>query len=113
MSSFIALNFLADHIARTHISRFSKLVACFGLASCLALTACTSVKVKLGMKVYLEKIPITSMQATLPKGPGVAPGEKSPLVVAFAQPNGKVLQTEGQGQGSLERPQGDCNGCQG
>jgi hypothetical protein len=101
MSSFSALNFLPDHIARTYMSRSPRLVACLAMASLLTLTACTPVKVKLGMKVYLEKMPITSMQATLPKGPGVAPGEKSPLVVAFAQPNGKVLQTEGQGKGKV------------
>jgi hypothetical protein len=55
----------------------------------------------MGMKVYLDKIPIASMQASLPKGPGIGPGEKSPLVVAFTGPDGKVLMTEGQGQGKV------------
>jgi hypothetical protein len=75
--------------------------ACLGLAFLLALSGCTSVKVRLGMKVYLEKLPITSIEASLPKGPGIAPGEKSPLVVVVTQPDGKVLQTEGAGHGKV------------
>ncbi len=75
--------------------------ACLALASLVALSGCTSLKVKLGMKVYLDKIPLTSMEASLPKGPGIAPGQKSPLVVVFTQPDGKVLQTEGAGKGKV------------
>ncbi len=74
---------------------------CFGLACLLALSGCTPIKVRLGMKVYLEKIPIASIEASLPKGPGIAPGEKSPLVVVVTEPDGKVLQTEGQGKGKV------------
>jgi hypothetical protein len=76
-------------------------VACLGLASLLALIGCTPLKVRLGWKVYLDKTPIASIQATLPKGPGIAPGEKSPLVVMLTAPDGKVLQTEGMGRGKV------------
>jgi len=58
-------------------------------------------QVKLGWKVYLDKTPVKSMDATLPRGPGIAPGEKSPLVVTFAEPSGKVLTTEGAGAGKV------------
>ncbi|HEX4426209.1 MAG TPA: hypothetical protein VH079_12495 [Terriglobales bacterium] len=75
--------------------------ACMATASLLALSGCTSVKVKLGMKVYLAKIPVASIAATLPKGPGIAPGEKSALVVVVTEPDGKVLQTEGKGKGKV------------
>jgi hypothetical protein len=75
--------------------------ACLGTASLLALNGCTSLKVKMGMKVYLAKTPVTSITATLPKGPGIAPGEKSALVVVVTQPDGKVLQTEGKGKGKV------------
>jgi hypothetical protein len=75
--------------------------ACLGLASMLALIGCTAVKVKLGMKVYLAKTPVASIAVNLPKGPGIAPGEKSPLVVVVTQPDGKVLQTEGAGHGKV------------
>jgi hypothetical protein len=75
--------------------------ACLVVASLLALSGCAAVKVKLGMRVYLAKIPVASMEASLPKGPAIAPGEKSPLVVTFTQPDGKVLLTEGQGKGKV------------
>jgi hypothetical protein len=48
--------------------------ACLGLAAMLALTGCAAVQVKLGMKVYLERIPITSIAVSQPKRPGIAPG---------------------------------------
>jgi hypothetical protein len=67
----------------------------------LAMSGCTPVKVKLGWKVYLDKTPIASMKASLPKGPGIAPGEKLPLVVVLTEPDGKVLQTEGAGHGKV------------
>ncbi len=71
------------------------------IAGMIAATGCTSLKVKLGMKVYLEKIPVTSIAVSLPKGPGIAPGEKSAMVVVVTQPDGKVLQTEGKGGGKV------------
>jgi hypothetical protein len=71
------------------------------VASLLALSGCTSVKVKLGMRVYLANTPVSSMQASLPNGPAIAPGEKSPLVVQFTQPDGKILVTEGKGKGKV------------
>jgi hypothetical protein len=69
--------------------------------SLLALSGCTAIKVKLGMRVYLAKTPVSSMQVKLPNGPAIAPGEKSPLVVQFTQPDGKILFTEGQGKGKV------------
>jgi hypothetical protein len=71
------------------------------LISTLMLSGCSSVQVHLGMKVYLEKIPVTSMQASLPKGTGIGPGEKLPLIVTFTEQDGKVLTTEGAGHGKI------------
>lgn len=62
---------------------------------------CSSMKVKMGWRVDLNKTPISSIQASLPKGPAIAPGEKSSLVVTLTQPDGKVLLTEGQGAGKV------------
>lgn len=62
---------------------------------------CSSMKVKMGWRVDLNKTPVSSIQASLPKGPAVAPGEKSPLVVTLTEPNGQVLLTEGQGAGKV------------
>ena len=75
--------------------------ALLGLASVLALSGCAAVKVRLGMRVYLAKTPVSTMEAKLPKGPGMAPGDKSPLVLVFTQPDGKILQTEGEGHGKV------------
>jgi hypothetical protein len=75
--------------------------ACLGMVFVLVLSGCTSIKVKLGMKVYLAKTPVASIAVSLPKGPGIAPGEKSPLVVVVTDPDGKVLRTEGAGHGKV------------
>ncbi|MDR3734012.1 MAG: hypothetical protein P4L10_00580 [Acidobacteriaceae bacterium] len=77
-------------------------IAVLGIASVLGLSGCARLQVKLGMKVYLSRIPnITSMEATLPQDPGISPGEKSPLVVTFKEPNGNVLVTQGKGKGKV------------
>jgi hypothetical protein len=75
--------------------------ACLGIVCLFALSGCTPVKVRLGMKVYLAKTPVASIAVSLPKGPGIAPGEKSPLVAVVTEPDGKVLQTEGAGHGKV------------
>src|ERR1700735_4599766 len=81
--------------------RAARWAVCFALGSLLAMSGCTAVKVKLGMRVYLAKTPVTSMEVHLPNGPAIAPGEKSPLVATFTQPDGKILVTEGQGKGKV------------
>jgi hypothetical protein len=91
-----------QNITKVCLPRLTRIARAAGSGACLlALTGCASVQVRMGMKVYLEKTPITSMQASLPKGPGIAPGEKSPLVVVITEPDGKALQTEGQGGGKV------------
>ena len=81
--------------------RFPRWLACLGTASLLVLGGCTRLQVGLGWKMHLDKVPIASMRASLPKGPGIAPGEKSPLVVVLTEPDGKTLQTEGAGHGKV------------
>ena len=71
------------------------------IVSLLTLSGCASVQVHLGMKVYLDKTPLASMSASLPNGLAIRPGQKSPLVVTFAQSEGKTLQTEGAGHGKV------------
>jgi hypothetical protein len=82
-------------------SLVAQMVAHLGLISLLVLCGCGSVKVRLGLRVSLAKTAVVSMEATLPKNPGVAPGEKSPLVVTFTAPDGTVLVTEGAGKGKV------------
>ena len=72
-----------------------------GLICLFDLSGCAAIQVKLGSRVYLAKTPVASIAATLPRGPAIAPGEKSPLVVMVTQPDGTVLQTEGKGGGKV------------
>src|SRR5579864_9293949 len=92
MHRFVSLFSRALRIAPT---------ACLASVSLLLLSGCTSVKVKLGWKVYLDKTPIASIEVSQAKGTGIAPGEKSPLIVVVTEPNGKILQTEGAGHGKV------------
>ena len=75
--------------------------ACLATILLLALSGCAALQVKLGMKVYLAKTPVTSIEASQPKGPGIGPGQKSSLMVDVTQPGGKILQTEGVGKGKV------------
>ncbi len=74
---------------------------CAAIASLLVLSGCAGVQVKLGWKVDLAKTPVTSIAVAMPKATGLAPGEKSPLVVTVAGPDGKVLVTEGAADGKV------------
>lgn len=86
--------------ARLHRSGSMGWVAPLALASSLALVGCTPIQVWMGWRVRLEKTPIASMAATLPKG-AMAPGDKAPLVVTVVQPDGTPLQTEGAAKGKV------------
>jgi hypothetical protein len=73
------------------------------LAMCaVALAGCSGLKLKMGWRVDLTQVTVASLEVTLPKGPAIAPGQKSPLVVKVTQPDGKVLLTEGQGGGKVQ-----------
>lgn len=76
-------------------------VAFLTLPCLLAQGGCSSMRVKMGWRVDLNKTPVSSIQASLPRGPAIAPGEKSPMVVTLTEPNGQVLLTEGQGAGKV------------
>jgi hypothetical protein len=81
--------------------RSTEMAACLALIPLLVLCGCGSVKVRLGLRISLDKAPVVSMEASLPKNPGVAPGEKSPLVVTFTEADGTMLVTEGEGKGKV------------
>lgn len=80
----------------------SSLAAFLTLLCLLSQGGCSAMKVKLGMRVDLTQTPVASIEVSLPKGPGIAPGQKSPLVVQVTQTDGKVLLTEGQGGGKVQ-----------
>lgn len=71
------------------------------LIAVTGLSSCSAVKVKLGMRVDLTKVDVASIDARLANAPGVAPGQKAPLIVTVTQTDGKQLQTEGAGSGKV------------
>jgi hypothetical protein len=78
-----------------------KAAAGAGLASLLSLGGCSNIQVKLGMRVALANLPVTTMEASQYRNPGIGPGEKKSLVVTFTQPDGTVLVTEGKAKGKV------------
>jgi hypothetical protein len=100
-SSRISNSALSGALRLTRARLALGVASIFALGALLALSGCAAVKVKLGMRLYLAKVQVTSIQAHLVNGPAIAPGEKSPLVAQFTQPDGKILVTEGQGKGKV------------
>ena len=83
------------------VSHATKMAAGIGLVFLLGLSGCSKIQVGLGLRASLAKVPVTAMEASLPKDPGVAPGEKSPLVVTFTASDGKTYVTAGKGKGKV------------
>jgi hypothetical protein len=71
------------------------------LLTLLTLTGCAKVQVWMGIKVSLEKLPITALEARVTQGPGLAPGARSPLVVMITGADGKAYLTEGAAGGKV------------
>jgi hypothetical protein len=84
------------------LSSYVRIAACLGLGSLLALSGCSAIEVKLGWRVSLAKIPVAAIEPSLPKDPGIAPGEKNHLVVTVTDTAGKVYVTTGKGKGKVQ-----------
>ncbi len=81
---------------------FSKRLPGVLLATSLILLAgCNTIQVKLGLKMRIDKVPIATIEATLPNGPAMAPGEKAPIIATLTEPTGVVLTSEGKGKGKV------------
>jgi hypothetical protein len=65
------------------------------------LAGCAAIKVHLGMRVDLSKIPVASIELQQAGKPGIGPGQKSSLVGTVVETNGKTLLTEGAGHGKV------------
>jgi len=64
-------------------------------------TACGPVQVLFGTKVHLAKTPVTTIEAQLSGDPGLAPGQKEPLIASFTASDNKIYVTEGAGKGKI------------
>jgi hypothetical protein len=75
--------------------------AYLALAPAVVLAGCTQMKIDMGMRMLIAKLPVNQMEVHLAKPQGVAPGQRIPLVVTFAGPNGQTWATEGAGRGAI------------
>jgi hypothetical protein len=67
----------------------------------LLLSGCASIKVALGVRTRLQKVPVTALAASLSPGPGLAPGKSARLVIVATTTDGKELVTVGPGHGKV------------
>jgi hypothetical protein len=77
--------------------RFLALIA----LAVVALSGCGSVGVLLGLRTRLDKIPITSLSASLSPDPGIAPGKSERLIIIATAADGTQYVTTGAGHGKV------------
>jgi len=75
--------------------------AFLALAPAVVLAGCTQMKIDMGMRMNVAKLPVNRMEVHLAKPQGVGPGQKASLVVTFTGPNGQTWRTEGAGRGAI------------
>jgi hypothetical protein len=85
--------------SRQHLVSFMRFA--FLASALMAMCGCSTIQVWMGTRVRLEKVSVVSMQANLPQGPAMFPGEEAPLVVTVKGADGKALFTEGAGKGKV------------
>jgi hypothetical protein len=66
-----------------------------------ALSGCSSIEVALGLRMRLDKIPVTALTATLTPAQGIAPGATGLLTLIAATDDGKTYATVGAGGGKV------------
>jgi hypothetical protein len=65
------------------------------------LTACSSIEVGLGLRMRLDKTPVTDLSATLSPDPGLGPGKSGRLIITATTSDAKQLVTVGAGHGRV------------
>jgi len=90
-TSFIFDRAIAKGLVRRNACRiFLSIATAPTITAMFALTGCAV----FSSKIDLKKIPVVSIAASQANGQGIAPGDKSPLVVTVVQPDGKTLTTK-------------------
>jgi hypothetical protein len=87
--------------ARLSVLQVLRRPALLALAPAVFLAGCTQMKIDMGMRMLIAKLPVNSIEVHLAKSQGVAPGQNAPLVVTFAGSNGQSWATEGAGRGAI------------
>jgi hypothetical protein len=74
---------------------------CLVFLGIVALGGCESIEVGLGMRMRLDKVPVTALSATLSPDPGLAPGKSGRLIITATTSDAKQLVTVGAGHGNV------------
>jgi hypothetical protein len=65
------------------------------------LGGCRSNEVGLGMRIMLDKVPVTALSATLSPDRGLAPGKSARLIISATTSDAKQFVTVGSGNGNV------------
>jgi hypothetical protein len=66
-----------------------------------ALAGCSSIESGLGLRMRLDKVPVTAISVTLSPDPGLSPGKSGRLIVTATTSDAKQLVTVGAGGGNV------------
>jgi hypothetical protein len=101
MLGFSVWESIMGHGKLRFVVQMQKSAICIGVLSLLTLGGCSRVRVRLGQRVELEKIPMASMDARLADDPAIVPGQKAPLIATLTATDGTLWTTEGRGKGKI------------
>jgi hypothetical protein len=74
---------------------------CLSVLGVAFLGGCTSIEIGLGLRMRLDKVPVTGVSATLSPDPGLAPGKSGRLIITATTNDTKQLVTIGAGHGKV------------
>src|ERR1700674_303366 len=66
-----------------------------------ALIGCSSIEVGLGLRMRLDKVPVTAISATLSPDPGLSPVKSGRLIITATTSDARQLVTVGAGRGKV------------
>jgi hypothetical protein len=74
---------------------------CLMILGMAGLAGCSSIEVGLGLRMRLDKVPVTAVSATLSPDPGLSPGKSGRLIITATTSDAKQLVTAGAGHGKV------------
>jgi hypothetical protein len=74
---------------------------CLLILGIAALSGCSAIEVGLGLRMRLDKVPVTAVSATLSPDPGLSPGKSGRLIITATTSDAKQFVTVGAGHGNV------------
>ena len=74
---------------------------CLLILGIAALSGCSAIEVGLGLRMRLDKVPVTAVSATLSPDPGLSPGKSGRLIITATTGDAKQFVTVGAGHGNV------------